>query len=130
MTKNKGEPPPVIDAWLAIDGDVFNVAQGDAAFAKAVVDRLCRQARPVLDPAKAFLLCRSNNFSILYQARRRISLRIETKNDHCGRILSLSIHPAGAEGRKLRAILKDHDSHAAGDAQAWQQHLRLRNDPP
>ena len=60
MAENENQPAPVIYARFAIDGDVIDVAEATSAFAQAVIDRLGRQSRPMLDPPEAFLLGRGD----------------------------------------------------------------------
>ena len=74
MPQNKGEPAPVVHARVAIDRDVIDVLERDAAFAQTVIDRLSGQARPMFDPAKTLFLGRGDELAVLDQTRRGIAV--------------------------------------------------------
>ena len=83
MSQNKAEPAPVIDSGFAIDRDMVYVVPSQTTFAQAIIDRFRRQAGPMFDPAKPFLLGGSNEFAIHQQAGRGISvISVNTKDDH------------------------------------------------
>src|SRR6185369_10200775 len=56
VRKQETKPAKIVYARSAVDGDVINVSNADASFAQAVLHRLRRQTRPMLDAAKALLL--------------------------------------------------------------------------
>ena len=93
--RHETEPAPVVDAGVAIDADVFDLAQVQPCFAQAIVDRLGRQPRPMLDAAKTFLLGRGHKFAIDEQAGRRVSVvSVQTQNDHFGTISDFGLRIA------------------------------------
>jgi hypothetical protein len=74
MPKNEQQPPPVIHARLAIDGNVLKVAESQSAFGKAVSDGLSGQPCPMLHTPKAFLFGGSDKLPVADQTRRRVAV--------------------------------------------------------
>ena len=83
MSHDKTKPPPIVHARLTIDCDVIDVAQRKFALLQNVIDRARRQARPMFDPPKTFLLRRGDEFAINEQTRGGIAvICVETQDFH------------------------------------------------
>ena len=53
VAQDEKQPPPVVDARLAVDGNAVELAEAKTALLEAVFDRLGWEAGPVLDAPKA-----------------------------------------------------------------------------
>ena len=83
MPQNKGESAQIVHARFPIDRDMVDVPKRDSAFAQTVIDRVRRQAGPMLDPAKTFLLGGSDQLAVLDQTRRGIAvIRVKAEDGH------------------------------------------------
>jgi len=74
MTEDKPQPPQIIYSRLSIDGDVVYITYFNAAFLQAPPNCVRREASPMFDPSKAFLLRSCHEFAIAHQASRRITV--------------------------------------------------------
>ena len=65
VSNQVSKPPEEICAGIGVDGDYIYLTERNPSLGKAVLDRLRRKARPVLDTVEPLLLRRGNQRSTL-----------------------------------------------------------------
>ena len=152
MPENKSEPAPVVHAGLSIDRNMIDFLEGDAALAQAVIDRVCRQAGPVFDASKAFLLRRRYELAILDQTGRGIAvISVKPKNGHLMKVGSRKcevgngdaigkffyflipnfsdVRPAFSKRRQFGAVFKNHPNQREHYPNPGNEHSGLGEQP-